>query len=128
MKKHALSFVLLAGLLFILAQCGSADKGTKIANTFFASIIKKDFEKAAGMVELPLGDTTDILMQLKRMENNSINGQLQDFKKLIGFKTNMSNGIATIELPYRLKYEKGGVSFNVVIQNKGKGYKIVAVQ
>ena len=128
MKRIALSFALLTGLAFILAQCGSADSATKTADAFFATLIKQDFDKAADMVELPVGDNSNLMMQLQQMENNPTNGQLKSFKKSIGFSTKISNGVKTVELNYTLAYDNGNVPFTVVIQNKGQGDKIISVQ
>lgn len=128
MKRFALSFTLLSGLLFCLAQCGAADEGTKFADTFFSTIMERDFEKAAEMVELPGLNQSDLIDDLKRLENNSANGQLKSFKKSIGFKTNISNGVTTVQLPYTLTYEYGDQSFNVVIEDRGRGNKIVSVR
>ncbi len=128
MKKIALSFVLLAGLIFLLTQCGTADAGAKTADTFFSEILKGNFEKAAAMVECNPLDSVDIIPNLQAMANNPVNGYLKSFKKSFGFSTNVSNGITTVEIPYVLSYEKGEQSFNVVIVNRGAGYKIVSVQ
>lgn len=128
MKRFALTFSLLTGLLFVLAQCGAADAGAKTADQFFATIVKGDLEKAAAMVELPLGDTTNLIPQLQQLRSNPVNGQLKSFKKSMGFNTNASNGVTTVELPYVLTYEQGTQNFNVVIQNRGQGYKILSVR
>jgi hypothetical protein len=128
MKRFTFSFVLLIGLVFLFTQCGSADAGKKTADEFFSRIIKKDFEKAASMIERPFGDTTDFVQQVQWMENNPTNGQLMSFKKSIGFNTNISNGVTTVEIPYVLRYDKGDQTVNVVIKNRGSGNKIVSVQ
>ncbi len=128
MKRFAFSFILLTGLLVTLAQCGSADAGTKLADLFFSTLIKGNFQKAAKMVELPAGDTSDLIAQLKRLENNPANGQLMSFKKSMGFSTSIENGVTTVQLPYVLKYEKGTQSFNVVIKNRGNGNRIVSIR
>ncbi len=127
MKRFAFSFILLTGLLVTLAQCGSADAGAKTADKFFTALVKGKLEKAASMVELPIGDTSDIIAQLQAMSNNPVNGQLLNFKKAMGFSTNINNGVTRVELPYVLKYEKGTQSFTVVIENRGRGNKIISV-
>lgn len=128
MKRFAFSFLLLTGLLFSFAQCGSAEAGEKMADTFFSLIMEKDFEKAEKLIDRPIGDTSNFIQQLEWMENNPTNGQLLGFKKSIGFSTKMNNGVTTVELPYNLKYENGVQAVKVVIQNRGSGHKIVSVQ
>lgn len=128
MKRFAYSFVLLSGLIFTLAQCGSADAGAKTADRFFSTIIKGNFERAAKMVELPVRDTTDIIAQLQVMANNPVNGQLISFKKSVGFSTTINNGVTTVELTYVLTYEKGTQSFTVITENRGRGNKIISVR
>jgi len=128
MKRFALAFLLLTGVAFLFSQCGSADAAEKTANKFFKSIIQKDFAKAESMIDRPVGDTTNFAQQLQLLENNPTNGQLIGFKKSMGFNTNMTNGVTTVELPYMLKYESGERAFTVVVQNRGNGYKIVSVQ
>lgn len=129
MKKYGLQFILLTGLIFTLTQCQSAKNAEKFADTFFTAILNQEFDKAAGMVELPaVGNTTDVLQQVQLLGNNPTNGKLQSFKKGMGFNTSISNGITTVKLNYRLKYDKGEQTFNVVIQDNGNGFKIVAVQ
>lgn len=128
MKRFAFSFILLTGLLVTLAQCGSVDAGTKLADLFFTALVKGKIEKAASMVELPVGDASDLMAQLQAMSNNPVNGQLVSFKKSMGFSTNIENGVTTVQLPYVLKYEKGTQSFNVVIKNRGNGNRIVSVR
>ena len=127
MNRIAFSFILLSGLLFTLAQCGSADAGTKFADNFFSKLIKGDFDKAAKMVALPAGDPSDVIRQLKAMANNPVNGQLLEFKKSMGFSTNISNGVTRIELPYVLSYEKGTQAFTVVIEDRGSGNRIISI-
>ena len=127
MKRIAYSFVLLSGLMFTLAQCGSADAGAKTANKFFTALVKGKIEKAADMVKLPVGDPSDVVAQLEAMANNPVNGKLIGFKKSMGFSTNINNGVTRVELPYVLTYEKGTQSFTVVIENRGQGNKIISV-
>jgi|GEM_PF-3580793 len=128
MKRFAYSFVLLSGLMFILTQCGSADAGAKTADRFFSTLVKGNFEKAAKMVALPIGDTTDIISQLQAMADNPVNGRLINFKKSMGFSTTINNGVTRVELPYVLTYEKGTQSFTVIIENRGRGNKIISVR
>ena len=128
MKRFSLAFALLVGFTFLFSQCGSADEAEKTANHFFATIIKQDFEKAANLMERPLGDTTNFVVQLQAFANNPTNGKLLDFKKTMGFNTSISNGIKTVKLPYMLKYDKGNRSFEVTTVSRGGGYKIVWVQ
>lgn len=128
MKRITFCFLLLAGALFLFAKCGSADKAEKMANAFFSSIIQKDFQKAANMIERPIGDTTDFVQQVQWMENNPTNGQLLGFKKSMGFSTKIENGVSRVELPYVLKYDTGNRSVKVVIQNRGGGNKILSIQ
>jgi hypothetical protein len=127
MKRFAFSFILLSGLLFTLSQCGSADAGTKFADNFFSKLIKGDFDKAAKMVELPVGDPSNLIEQLKSMANNPVNGQLKGFKKSMGFSTNISNGVTRVELPYVLSYEKGTQAFTVIMEDRGRGNKIISI-
>lgn len=128
MKRIIFCFMLLTGVLVLFTKCGSADKAEKMANEFFSSIIQKDFQKAANMIERPLGDTTDFVQQVQWMENNPTNGQLLGFKKSMGFSTKVENGVSRVELPYVLKYDKGNQAVKVVIQNRGQGNKILSVQ
>ena len=128
MKRGIFTFILLMAVTTVLTQCGSADAGKKTADEFFSRIIKKDFEKAASMIERPSGDTTDFLQQVRWMENNPTNGQLLSFKKSIGFNTSISNGVTTVEIPYILRYDMGDQTVSVVIKNRGSGNKIVSVQ
>ena len=127
MKRFAYSFILLSGLLVTFTQCKSTDAGVKTADKFFSLIVKGKFEKAAKMVELPIGDTTDLTANLKVMANNPVHGQLLSFNKSFGFSTNINNGITRVELPYVLTYEKGTESFTVVIVDRGSGNRIVSV-
>ena len=128
MKRFSLAFALLVGLSFLFSQCGSADEAEKFSDQFFTLIVKQEFEKAAEMMDRPLGDTTNFALQLQAFQNNPTNGQLLSFKKSMGFNTSISNGIKTVKLPYVLKYDKGNRSFEVTIINRGGGYKIVSVQ
>ncbi len=54
--------------------------------------------------------------------------QLLMAKKGMGFNTNISNGITTVELPYKLIYENDEVNAQVVIVNRGSGFCISSVQ
>lgn len=110
-----------------MTQCGSADAGAKTADKFFSAILDGDFEKAAAMVERDPLDSTDIIPNLMAIADNPVNGKLKSFKKSFGFNTKINNGITTVEVPYELKYEKGNKSFNVVIVDRGSGFKIVSV-
>lgn len=127
MKRFAYSFILLSGLIFTLTQCESTEAAAKTSDKFFSVLVKGNLEKAADMVELPIGDPSDLMAQLEAMANNPVNGQLLSFKKSIGFNTKINNGVTRVELSYVLTYEKGTQSFTVVIENKGQGNKIVSV-
>jgi hypothetical protein len=128
MKRFIPSFILLSGLLFVLAQCGSADAGAKTADDFFTHLQKGEFDQAKNMVDLPVGDDSDLVAAFQAMVNNPVNGKMQSFKKLMGFKTNINNGVTTVQLQYKLIYEKGDRTFDVVIVNRGNGNKIVSVR
>lgn len=129
MKKYGLQFILLVGLIFTLTQCESAKKGEMFANTFFKAIVNQEFDKAANMVEVPaVGNTIDVRQQVEALGNNPTNGQLKAFKKGMGFNSNIVNGVATVTLNYRLKYDNGERTVEVVVRDSGNGFKVIAVQ
>ncbi len=129
MKKYALRLILFTGLIFTLTQCQSAKEGEKFVNAFFKAIVKQDYQKAVDMIDVSIiGNTTDMTQQVQLIGNDPTNGQLKSFKKGMGFNTNISNGVTTVELDYRLTYENVERMVHVVTQDRGNGFKIVSVQ
>lgn len=128
MKNQYVSFVLFLGMILAFTGCGSADAGEKTADQFFSYLIKGEYEKADQMIGRMPGDTTSYLPQMEVLGENPVNGKLKSAKKSMGFNTNVNNGITTVKLPYTLTYEKGTQNFEVIIVDRGDGYKISSVQ
>lgn len=129
LNKSRVSFIFFAALLFFMGSCGSADKGEKCADKFFTNIIKGKYDAALKMVELDLA-TVDLNVyknQLQNLGENERDGKLLSAKKTVGFNTSINNGITTVTLPYELKYERGSSNFEVVIVDRGKGFKISSI-
>lgn len=130
MKKILIPFILFVGLSLIISSCGSADKAEKCADKFFSKIIKQKYNDALKMVELDLVkiDVNVYREQLELLGENEQDGKLLSAKKTMGFNTSINNGITTVKLPYELKYQKGSSHFEVVIVDRGKGFKISSIQ
>ena len=128
MKKYAFPIFLFVAIGFLFTACGSADAGEKTANQFFKFLVEGQYVKAEKMIDRPLGDTTNYLINMEAMGENSTDGKLKSAKKSMGFSTNMSNGVTTVELPYILVYEKGERRVQVVMVDRGSGYKIASVE
>lgn len=123
MKKSLTVFMLFLGMSVLFTSCGSTDAAEKTANTFFKLLIKGDFNRANALVRTGF----DAQLQLKHVSTlgkNDSDGKLLSAKKTMGFNTNITNGITTVELPYTLKYEKNELSVEVVLVNRGSGFKI----
>ncbi|NRA12904.1 MAG: hypothetical protein HRT57_13190 [Crocinitomicaceae bacterium] len=128
MKKTFVPIVLLIGLILSLTGCGSVDEGEKCADKFFKHIIDQNFEEAVKLVDLDPLTAVDLEVKIRALGENEKDGKLLSAKKGTGFSTNVSNGITTVELPYNLKYEKATYNFQVVIVDRGNGFKIVAIR
>lgn len=128
MKKTIVPFILFLGLTLTMTSCGAADDAEKHANKFFKHLIKGNFSKASNFLDPTITSTDGYLDQIMGMAENQQNGKLLSAEKSIGFKTNIENGITKVELPYKLTYEKGINHFQVIIVDRGGGYKIVAIQ
>lgn len=128
MTKRIIPFILFLGLTLTMTGCGAAGDAEKQANKFFKHLIKGNFSKASGFLDPTITSSDDYLIQIKAMAENQQNGKLVSAEKTIGFKTNIENGITKVELPYKLTYEKGISHHQVIIVNRGGGYKIVAIQ
>ena len=126
MKKSIYIFSIFLGLGFLLSSCESANEAEKTADQFFRLLIKGKSTEANAMVETGF-DSQEQLEEVKSLGKNLKNGKLLSAKKSMGFNTRISNGITTVELPYTLKYSKIELDMQVVLVDRGKGYKITSI-
>ncbi len=127
MKKTFIPFILFIGLMISLTGCGAAGDAEKCAEKFFSHLIKQDFEKAGKYLSANVRSMEDTESQLKAMAENPQDGKLLSVEKSLGFNTQIRNGITTVELPYSFTYEKGVYDYEVVIVDRGAGYKIESI-
>ncbi|MGB1039784.1 MAG: hypothetical protein ACPGVD_02840 [Flavobacteriales bacterium] len=126
MKKTKLILSILS--ITFLLSCGSTDKGKSCADSFFNHVISEKYDSALILMEnMSLSDSTSFA-KMKIFGNNPDFGKLISAEKGFGFNTNVSNGITTVRLPYKLKYENVEVSREVTIVDRGNGYKIKAIE
>lgn len=126
MKNYFLPFLILLGLTLNLTGCGKTDTAQKSSDKFFKLIINKNYEAALIMIEDP-SEKVEIMEALKSIGDDAKNGKLLSFEKTFGFNTNISNGITTVKLPYTLKYKYAERKCEVVLKDRGKGFKITSV-
>ena len=127
MKKFNSIFILLC--LLLISSCASTDEGQKVADQFFKLIIDEKFDAAAELIELNPGITADERVEMAAsLGFHQTFGKLVKVKKTMGFNTNINNGLTTVELPYKLKFEKGDYATTVTIIDRGNGFKISSVE
>ena len=113
--------------LLILLSCGSTDEGKNCADQFFSFVINEKYDSAVNMVEHLSLENEEHINSLKATGNHKELGKLISVKKNFGFSTNISNGITTVKLPYLLKFEKGEITTEITILERGNGYKITSI-
>ncbi len=129
MKRSLTVFILFLGMSFLFSSCGTkeaTDAAGKTANKFFTLLIKGDNVRASNFVE-PSFDSRQQLEEIARLGKNDANGKLISAKKSFGFNTQIMNGVATVTLPYQLKYERNELSVQVTLVGKGSRFKIRSI-
>lgn len=126
MKNYFFPILFLLGLTLCLTGCGKTGTAQKSSDKFFKLIIGKNYNAALKMIE-GQSEKVEIMEALKSIGDDAKNGKLLSFEKTFGFNTSMSNGITTVKLPYTLKYKYGERKCEVVLVDKGKGFKIRSV-
>jgi len=127
MKNSIKIFALFLGAALFLSSCGSTDVAEKTADSFFLLLIKGKPEKANKFVSTGF-DAESQLAAVKTLASNERSGKLLKATKTAGFNTEINNGITTVKLPYELKYENETLNYEVVIVDRGEGFKIENVQ
>lgn len=126
MKRSLTLFILFLGMSFLFSSCGAKNAAEKKTNQFFALVIKGDYANASKYVESGL-DQEEQLKVIARMGKNDLDGKLVSAKKSWGFKTQVTNGITRVTLPYQLKYERKELSVQVRLVDNGSGFKIQSI-
>jgi len=115
-------------MIFSLSGCETTEAAEKCADEFFNHIISSNYEKAATLVAVTPFDGYSKAEALEKMLDKSDYGALLKAEKSFGFNTQINNGISTVQLPYELTYENGSYTFNLVIVDRGNGFKIEGMQ
>ncbi|MFT5857986.1 MAG: hypothetical protein ACI865_000070 [Flavobacteriaceae bacterium] len=122
------SLFILLGLLLI-SSCASTDEGQKVADQLFKLIVEEKFDAAAELIELNPGITVDERIAIaESLGAHQTFGKLVKVKKTIGFNTSIDNGLTTVALPYKLKFEKGDYATTVTIIDRGNGFKLSSLE
>ncbi len=128
MKKSLTFFILFLGLALSLTSCGSADKAQKTSDQFFHLIIKHKYSEAAKMINTVGATNAQMETALEQIADHPTFGKLKSAEKGMGFNTQINNGITSVTLNYNLTYEKSEESMEVVLVDRGSGFKIESVQ
>jgi len=123
MKKHLFPLFFLVVLAFNLSSCGKTEMAQKCSDKFFKLVIKEKYESASKLLE-PSTEKEELVLFLKSLHDDAKNGKLLSFEKTTGFNTQMKNDVTTVTLPYALKYEHGERQCEVILVDRGKGFKI----
>lgn len=129
MKRSLTVFILFLGMSFLFSSCGTGeatDAAEKTANQFFSLLIKGDNVRASKFVE-PSFDSQQQLKEIASLGKNDTDGKLISVKKSFGFNTQIMNGVATVTLPYQLKYERNERSVQVTLVGKRSRLKIRSI-
>ncbi len=127
MKNTIKLFAVFLGAAFFLSSCGSTDVAEKTADSFFVLLINGETEKANKLVSTGF-DAESQLAAVESLASNDRSGKLLKATKTAGFNTEINNGITTVKLPYELKYQHETLNYEVVIVDRGAGFKIENVQ
>ena len=120
-------------LIFILIvifsfSCQAMEHSEKFVDHFFSLVIAENYTEAENIIESNLFRSNGEDLSLAELNKNERFGKLLSVKKSMGFNSSSSNGVTTIRLPYDLKYETQVISCNVVIINRGAGFKVASIE
>jgi len=128
MKKSLTFFVLFLGLALSLTSCGSADKAQKTSDRFFQLILKHEYSEAIKLINTVGATDAQMETALAQIADHPSFGKLKSAKKGFGFNTQISNGITTVTLNYDLTYEESEQRMQIVMVDRGSGFRIESVQ
>lgn len=116
-------------VLTLFSSCGMADEAKqadKVCTSFFKALVRRDYEKAASMVEFGLSKE-ETLLSLEGFTTGQQYGELTGGNRNIGFKSHYSNGVTTVNLNYTLYFQKKELDFVVSCKKIGTTFKIIAI-
>lgn len=124
MKSTILSFALIIASLFVLGGCQSAEEAEVVADQFHEQLKQRNYGRMMKMIDkeaFAISKKDDWEKIFRSMEEL---GELKTVKKDIGFNSQMSNGITTVELKYTLTFEKGTLNEQIIFIKKNDGFKL----
>ncbi len=127
MKTPLILITLCLGMLS-LSSCETTKEAKQHIEGFLNYVVNQDFKEASVYVSSQSSHGQDVVANCKLMYENTDYGKLLSFEKGFGTSTNISNSVSTVNLNYNLIYEKGEVTYNFVVVDRGAGFKIEAIQ
>lgn len=126
--KNLLLYIGFPVLFMAFTSCESAQKAENTANRFFTHLIQGQMEKAASMVEQGQMSALEMNTNLELLRKDGSKGNLLSARKGMGFNSQINNGVTTVNLPYKLKYQNGSRKVQVTLVDTGRGFRIVSLQ
>jgi hypothetical protein len=105
----------------------AADDATVVANTFNQLIVDQKYDKLESFLDQTITEqySEEHIDQIFAFLADG--GPYSSYKKGLGFNTQISNGVTTVELHYTLKGENKNMSEDLTLVKRGNTYKISSI-
>ena len=122
------SLILLLGASLLLSSCKTTEEAENCANTFFTHLIEENYDAAAQLLAVSPFEGRSKADALKSLMEKGEYGKLTKAEKKMGFNTEIKNGISRVSLPYELTYEEGSWNFELLLVDRGQGFRIEEIR
>jgi hypothetical protein len=128
MKSALLSIGFIFVLLLTMNSCGfgqAKEDAEKAIEVFHQHLDEQNYEAILKMIDPEALQITSKEEWVALFKNINEYGKMKKIDQDWSFKTNINNGVTTVELSYEVTFENGSIKENFTMRKMGDGFKIL---